>query len=58
MGRRHRDRILVGFTTTDATSVITISANDDVYLILRYVILFVSAVWQVCGFNWELTATV
>jgi hypothetical protein len=58
MGRRDRDRILVGFTTTYATSVITISANDDVYLILHYVILFVSAVWQVCGFIWELTATV
>ena len=49
-GRRGHDRILVGFTTTYATSVITNSANDDVYLILHYVIMFVSAVWQVCGF--------
>ena len=57
-GRRGHDRILVGLTTTYAISVINNSANVDVYLIQHYVIKFLSAVWQVCGFIWELTATV
>jgi hypothetical protein len=43
-GRGGDDRILFGFTTTYAISVITNSANAEV--------------WQVCGFILELTATV
>ena len=52
-GRRGHGRILVGFTSTYAINVITNSSNVDVYLIQHYV-----AVWQVCGFICELTATV
>jgi hypothetical protein len=57
-GRRGHGRILVGFTSTYANNVFTNSANADVYLIQHYVIKFVSVVWQVCCFIWELTATI
>ena len=57
-GRRGHHRILFGFTTTYAIGVITNSDNADVYLTQHYVIKFGSAVWQVCGFILELTATV
>jgi hypothetical protein len=52
------DSLMVRITTTYAISGITNSANADVFLIQHYVIMFVSAVWQVCGFICELTATV
>ena len=51
-----RDRMVVGFTTTDAISPITTKVvswnplDGDVYLIQHYVIKFVSDLRQVGGF--------
>ena len=60
-GRRGRDRMLVGFTTTCAISAyhhyLVVSSNPvhgEVYLIQHYVIKFVSDLRQVCGFLWVL----
>ena len=55
-GRRGRDRMIVGFTTTYASVPITTNvvianpAHGEVYSIQHYVIKFVSDLWQVGGF--------
>ena len=59
-GRRGRDRMVVGYTTTYAivpiTTEVVISNLDqgDVYSIQHYVINFVSDLRQVGGFLWVL----
>ena len=59
-GRRGRDRMVVGYTTTYAimpiTTEVVISNPDqgDVYSIQHYVINFVSDLRQVGGFLWVL----
>ena len=47
-GRRGRDCMVVGFTTTYATSAL--SRSVEVYPIQHYVIKFVSDIRQVSGF--------
>jgi hypothetical protein len=55
-GRRSRDRMVVGFTTTCAMSITTKvvscsnTAHGEVYSIQHYVMNFVSDLWQVSGF--------
>jgi len=55
-GRRDRDRMVVGFTTTCAISAITTKSvisnrvHGDVYSIQHNVIKFVNDLWQVGGF--------
>ena len=56
LGRRGRDRMIVGFTTTYAFSAYQHercefeSHSGEVYLIQHYVIKFVCDLRQVCGF--------
>ena len=55
-GRRGRDRMIVGFTTTYASVPITTNvvianpAHGEMYSIQHYVIKLVSDLRQVCGF--------